>query len=59
MICVFSKPKEKSVKDIQNEIRDMMRQITATVTFLPLLDEPCKSYNKIKLSQKHFGCISF
>ncbi|XP_028393097.1 mitotic spindle assembly checkpoint protein MAD2A-like [Dendronephthya gigantea] len=36
-----SKPKEKSVKDIQNEIRDVIRQITATVTFLPLLDAPC------------------
>ena len=36
-----SKPKEKSWKDIQNEIRDVIRQITATVTFLPLLDAPC------------------
>ena len=36
-----SKPKEKSLKDIQNEIRDVIRQITATVTFLPLLDAPC------------------
>lgn len=36
-----SKPREKSLKDIQNEIRDVIRQITATVTFLPLLDAPC------------------
>ena len=38
----FSKPKEKSIKDIQREIRDVMRQITASVTFLPLLDGPCE-----------------
>lgn len=41
LVTETSKPKEKSLKQIQNEIRDMMRQITATVTFLPLLDEPC------------------
>lgn len=33
--------REKSTKEIQNEIRALIRQITATVTFLPLLDEPC------------------
>jgi mitotic spindle assembly checkpoint protein MAD2 len=29
------------VKDIQREIQAVIRQITATVTFLPLLDEAC------------------
>eukprot|EP00761_Pharyngomonas_kirbyi_P007780 gb/GECH01007791.1/.p1 GENE.gb/GECH01007791.1/~~gb/GECH01007791.1/.p1 ORF type:complete len:207 (+),score=48.15 gb/GECH01007791.1/:1-621(+) len=33
--------KTKSEKDIMNEIQAVIRQITASVTFLPLLDEPC------------------
>lgn len=32
---------EKSEKDIQQEIQAIIRQITASVTFLPLLDGPC------------------
>eukprot|EP00586_Coscinodiscus_wailesii_P023604 CAMPEP_0172493206 /NCGR_PEP_ID=MMETSP1066-20121228/24588_1 /TAXON_ID=671091 /ORGANISM="Coscinodiscus wailesii, Strain CCMP2513" /LENGTH=222 /DNA_ID=CAMNT_0013263255 /DNA_START=89 /DNA_END=757 /DNA_ORIENTATION=+ len=32
---------EKSVKEIHNEIQAIIRQITASVTFLPLLNEPC------------------
>ncbi|KAF9091280.1 Mitotic spindle checkpoint component mad2 [Mortierella sp. GBA35] len=32
---------EKTEKEIQTEIQFIMRQITATVTFLPLLDEKC------------------
>nr|CAG4636460.1 EOG090X0C57 [Eubosmina coregoni]SVE70023.1 EOG090X0C57 [Eubosmina coregoni] len=31
----------KQLKDIQNEIRSVLRQITACVTFLPLLDCVC------------------
>lgn len=31
----------KSMKKIQGEIRDIIRQITASVTFLPVLSEPC------------------
>jgi mitotic spindle assembly checkpoint protein MAD2 len=31
----------KSEKDIMQEIQAIMRQITASVTFLPLLNEPC------------------
>ena len=31
----------KSEKEIQNEIAAIQRQITASVTFLPLNDEPC------------------
>lgn len=38
-----SAPREKSIKTIQDEIRSVIRQITATVTFLPLLDRPCES----------------
>jgi len=33
--------KEKSVKEIHNEIQAIIRQITASITFLPLLNEPC------------------
>uniref|UniRef100_A0A3P8NUC3 Mitotic spindle assembly checkpoint protein MAD2A n=1 Tax=Astatotilapia calliptera TaxID=8154 RepID=A0A3P8NUC3_ASTCA len=36
-----SAPREKSIKTIQHEIRSVIRQITATVTFLPLLETPC------------------
>uniref|UniRef100_A0A3Q0S331 MAD2 mitotic arrest deficient-like 1 (yeast) n=1 Tax=Amphilophus citrinellus TaxID=61819 RepID=A0A3Q0S331_AMPCI len=38
---VVSQLKEKSIKTIQDEIRSVIRQITATVTFLPLLETPC------------------
>lgn len=31
----------KSEKEIHNEIQAIIRQITASVTFLPLLNEPC------------------
>lgn len=43
-----SKPREKSEKDINNEISAVIRQITASVTFLPLLEGACKSlqYNE-------------
>ncbi|XP_032879492.1 mitotic spindle assembly checkpoint protein MAD2A [Amblyraja radiata] len=36
-----SEAREKSEKAIQDEIRSVIRQITATVTFLPLLDAAC------------------
>eukprot|EP00466_Bigelowiella_natans_P003549 jgi/Bigna1/92439/estExt_fgenesh1_pm.C_230012 len=32
---------EKSEKDIMREIQAIIRQITSSVTFLPLLEEPC------------------
>lgn len=32
---------EKSEKDIMNEIQAIIRQITASVTFLPLLQDAC------------------
>eukprot|EP00588_Corethron_pennatum_P015746 CAMPEP_0194279704 /NCGR_PEP_ID=MMETSP0169-20130528/14079_1 /TAXON_ID=218684 /ORGANISM="Corethron pennatum, Strain L29A3" /LENGTH=234 /DNA_ID=CAMNT_0039024159 /DNA_START=60 /DNA_END=764 /DNA_ORIENTATION=+ len=31
----------KSVREIHNEIQAIIRQVTASVTFLPLLNEPC------------------
>mmetsp|Transcript_6244 Transcript_6244/g.9065 ORF Transcript_6244/g.9065 Transcript_6244/m.9065 type:complete len:238 (-) Transcript_6244:367-1080(-) len=31
----------KSIKEIHNEMQAIIRQITASVTFLPLLNEPC------------------
>lgn len=34
-------PKEKTEKEIQEEIRSLFRQITASVTFLPMLDSRC------------------
>ena len=36
-----SKGKKKTIKEIHNEIQAIIRQITASVTFLPLLQEPC------------------
>lgn len=36
-----SVPREKPMKVIQQEIRSVIRQITATVTFLPLLETAC------------------
>lgn len=32
---------QKSQKEITQEIQAIIRQITASVTFLPLLNEPC------------------
>ena len=34
-------PRSKPEKEIMGEIQAIIRQITATVTFLPLLNEPC------------------
>jgi mitotic spindle assembly checkpoint protein MAD2 len=33
--------KNKDIKTIHNEIQAVIRQITASVTYLPLLEEPC------------------
>lgn len=32
---------DKPLKEITQEIQAIIRQITASVTFLPILDEPC------------------
>ncbi|KAK4684906.1 mitotic spindle assembly checkpoint protein MAD2, partial [Tremellales sp. Uapishka_1] len=34
------KKKEKTEKEVQGEIREIMKQITSSVTFLPILEEP-------------------
>jgi mitotic spindle assembly checkpoint protein MAD2 len=34
-------PKQKTSKEIHGEIQAIIRQVTASVTFLPLLNEPC------------------
>lgn len=36
-------PPEKPEKEIQSEIQAIIRQITASVTFLPLLEDPCEA----------------
>lgn len=38
---VVKQSTNKSMKEIHNEIQAIIRQITASVTFLPLLQEPC------------------
>ncbi|KAA6401188.1 MAG: putative Mitotic spindle checkpoint protein MAD2 [Streblomastix strix] len=40
-LIASQKPVQKSEKDIQQEIQAIMRQIAASVTYLPLLNEPC------------------
>lgn len=37
---------KKDLKVIQQEIRNVLRQICSTVSFLPLLDCPCKHIDK-------------
>lgn len=36
-----SKPKTKELSDIQNEIKSVIRQIVASVTYLPILETAC------------------
>lgn len=38
------KKKEKTEKEVQGEIREIMKQITSTVTFLPILEDPCEYF---------------
>ncbi|XP_032364654.1 mitotic spindle assembly checkpoint protein MAD2A isoform X2 [Etheostoma spectabile] len=47
-----SAPREKSIKTIQDEIRSVIRQITATVTFLPLLETPCECIDLLVYTDK-------
>ncbi|XP_077356021.1 mitotic spindle assembly checkpoint protein MAD2A isoform X2 [Festucalex cinctus] len=46
-----SAPREKPIKTIQGEIRAVLRQITASVTFLPMLETPC-SFNLLIYTDK-------
>ncbi|KAL3877217.1 hypothetical protein ACJMK2_034954 [Sinanodonta woodiana] len=41
-VLTDSKPREKSEKEISKEIGSVIRQITASVTFLPLLESACE-----------------
>lgn len=36
------KKKEKTEKEVQGEIREIMKQITSSVTFLPILEDSCE-----------------
>ena len=36
------KKKEKTEKEVQGEIREIMKQITSSTSFLPILEEECK-----------------
>ncbi|KAK1927515.1 putative mitotic spindle checkpoint-related protein [Papiliotrema laurentii] len=36
-----AKKKEKTEKEVQGEIREIMKQITSSTTFLPILEEEC------------------
>lgn len=40
-MCVFSSAQPKPKKEIMSEIQAIIRQITASVSFLPLLEEQC------------------
>ncbi|KAF8244458.1 DNA-binding protein [Wilcoxina mikolae CBS 423.85] len=40
-VTPVEKPREKTEKEIQEEIQSLFRQITASVTFLPMLDGRC------------------
>ena len=44
MPCFISsvKPAEKQESEVKKEIQGVLRQITASVSFLPLLDDPCE-----------------
>lgn len=38
-----TKRHNKTEKEVQGEIREIMKQITSSVTFLPILDDECES----------------
>lgn len=42
-ISMFRVSREKSDKEIMREIQAIMRQIASSITYLPCLDETCKS----------------
>lgn len=56
------KAKVKTEKEVQGEIREIMKQITSSVTFLPILDEPCEwlphalNVRGEKRRDSHRGC---
>ncbi|ORY59329.1 DNA-binding protein, partial [Neocallimastix californiae] len=44
--------REKSESEIQNEIQAILRQLTASVSFLPILEEPC-TFNVLAYTDKN------
>ncbi|KAJ3117504.1 hypothetical protein HK098_006241 [Nowakowskiella sp. JEL0407] len=44
-------PVVKTVKEINSEISSILRQITASVSFLPMLDDPC-TFNILAYTEK-------
>lgn len=57
--CDSSVSREKSDKEIMREIQAIMRQIASSITYLPCLDEPCKSqHNLHMLTPKWTGFFS-
>jgi mitotic spindle assembly checkpoint protein MAD2 len=52
------KKKEKTEKEVQGEIREIMKQITSTTTFLPILQEECESYSQSQhTDQSWLRCV--
>ena len=55
-------PCQKSEDDVKKEISAVIRQITASVTFLPLLESACKDYilymHLTKMSVKPWPLLS-
>lgn len=47
--CDSSVSREKSDKEIMREIQAIMRQIASSITYLPCLDEPCKSQHNLHM----------
>lgn len=43
VMLMFRMSREKSDKEIMREIQAIMRQIASSITYLPCLDETCKS----------------
>ncbi len=41
LMVILRPGREKSLKEIQSEIQAIIRQITSSVSFLPMIDEPC------------------
>jgi hypothetical protein len=50
VIFCGSAGKQKSEDDVKKEIQGVIRQITASVTFLPLLETPCMSSHYTRFS---------
>ncbi|XP_064458446.1 mitotic spindle assembly checkpoint protein MAD2A-like [Ornithodoros turicata] len=49
-----SKPKHKDLKEIQSGIRDIIRQIVASVTYLPILETAC-AFDLLIYTSKNSG----